>query len=215
MALTLDTNKAPATITLNTSKVAQGMVINLSKSNPTLKRLAVKVAWMGDDLDISAVSKGRSGKALREVVKVRYNGADQKVPKGLLFYMNLEQAGIKHGGDIRSTGGLEEEQINTSAADLDSNVHSIDYILTSHVDEEDDDPVLFKDVTNMTVQLIDMDTNEVLYETPMDCASIADHSGAKVATVYREGNSWSYKTDLLGIGAKAHGVQNIIDHYYS
>lgn len=213
MALELQTNKAPAKITFNTSKIAQGFAINLSKVNPNLKRVAVKIKWIGDDLDISAVGIGKDGAAVIRPLEVTFKGKPHTVPQDLIFYMNLEQAGVKHGGDIESSGEEEEEQILVSAADLHGPIAALDFIVTSHV--EKGAALLFKDVTEMSAELIDLDTNEVIYQTDLDCSGIANQSAATFATLSQENGEWSYTTKMLGLGKEAHGVQNVLSHYYS
>lgn len=212
MTLSLDSNKAAPKLTLNTSKLKQGLSINLSKSNPSLERVAVKVNWIGDDLDINAVCLDAQGKALLEPVEIKYQGRNEVVPKDLIFYMNLEQKGIKHGGDLVSTGGLETEAINVASKDLNDNVKGIDFVVTSHV--EKGSALMFKDVKSMQVELVDLDTNEVLYSTDLDTSNIANQSTASFASFAMTGEGLTYTTDTKGLGSEAHGVQNILNNYY-
>ncbi len=219
MALSLTSNTQAAKVTFNTSKLAQGLSINLSKANGSLKRAAVKISWLAPlgaevDLDINAVRLGKDGKALLEIVPVNYKGRTENVPKDLLFYMNLETEGLKHGGDVVSDGDLEEEQILTATGDQPNNVGAIDYIVTSHV--EGNTPLLFKDAGAMSAQLIDLDTNEVLYSTDLDSSTISGSTAAVFATIsLDDSGDWNYTTSTRGLGSETQGVQNLLNHYYS
>lgn len=211
--LNLDSNKNAPKVSFQTSKLAQGVSINLSKANPHLKRVGVKINWKGDDLDISAVGKCTNGKALMNFVEVKYGTRTETVPRDLIFYMNLEQKGIKHGGDLVSTGNEESEAINIATQDLNDDVKGIDFIVTSHV--ESGQPLLFKDVTDMRAEMIDLDTNQIIYQTELDSSSIMHHTGAVFAKIYKEGGEWNYKVETQGLGMEPHGVQNILNHYYA
>jgi stress response protein SCP2 len=214
MALALNSNNTAPKFSLNTSKIAQGLSINLSKANSSLQRAAVKIAWIGDDLDINAACFGADGKALLNVVNVNYKGREQGVPKDLIFYQNLEQAGLKHGGDVVSAGDVEEEQILVAVQDLDPQVAKIEFIVTSHV--ESGTALFFKDVANMTAELVDLDTNEVLYSTDLDASGITHHTSAVFATFTKDAQGdWNYSTEARGLGQHAHGVQGILDSIYS
>ena len=213
MALALNSNNTVAKFTLNTSKIQQGLSVNLSKAHSSLQRAAVKISWLNGDLDINAVRLGKDGKALLTPVSVKYKGREETVPKDLIFYQNLEQEGIKHGGDLVSSGDVEEEQILVATSDQPSDVSSIDFIVSSH--EEKGAGLLFKDVGAMTAALIDLDTNEVLYSTDLDSSDIAYNTAAVFAT-FSKGDSgeWSYTTSAKGLGIENHGVQNILNAYY-
>lgn len=213
MSLNLNSNEAAPKITFNTSKVTAGVSINLTKKNPNLKRIGVRINWIGSDLDICSVGKDSSGNAILEPVSVQYKGRTEVVPADLLFYMNMEQAGIKHGGDLQSSGDIETEQINVATQDLKKTVTGIDFIVTSHV--EKGAPLMFKDVEALEMQIVDLDSNEVVYSTDLDAAQVGNQTGVVFAEFTKANGEWSYVPVTKGIGNNPQGVQNVLDTYYA
>jgi stress response protein SCP2 len=211
-SLDLSSNDEAPVISFNTTKIESGFAVNLSKENPNLIRASVKVSWIGDDLDISAV-RLNGEKPSFKTKNVTYKGRSENVPESLIFYMNLEGDGIEHGGDLVSTGDLETEAINVSCKAQPRGVTSIDFIVTSHV--EAGAPYTFGEVEGLKVELVDLDTNEVLYTTDLSGDSISSSTGVVVASFAKDGKDWSYVPKTESIGSCCQGVQNILNKYYS
>lgn len=215
MALSFEKSNSAA-FTVNTSKVAQGFCVNLSKSNPSLKSLGMRVVWKGDDFDISAVGFDSSDKPLLTPKTVTYNTKELIVPKYYINYQNLNEDGIEHGGDLVSSGDEEMEQINITHNLISSDVKTLLFFVGSHVeDKSSDKAVTFADVTDLEVQIVDLDNNEVVYTTELDTSKVGMYTSAQVAKLTITEDGLEYTPDVEGLGMEKESARNVYNKYYS
>jgi tellurium resistance protein TerD len=107
---------APLTTAINLSK---GQRINLSKDNPTLKRIRVFLEWAikegkAADLDASAVLLGTNDKMIPGVFDTTYDGKPELgAPRGLVYYRskNSFDGSVVSSGDNLVGGGDGETLI--------------------------------------------------------------------------------------------------------
>lgn len=183
--------------TINLSKVARGQRINLSKTQPALKRVLMKLVWQGEDLDATVVLLDSQDKFIRK-----------DDPTSMVYYDNLEVAGIKHSGDLRD-GGTEEVTITLD--DVESGVKTLLFAATSHA-EEAKDKVTFGQVRDAKAYLINADTNEALYEFDLE----EDHStstAVEMARLYIKDGQWRFTSLEEDLGTHHMGLQAILDKY--
>lgn len=183
--------------TLNLSKIQRGQRINLSKEQPDLKRVLMKLSWQSDeDVDATVVLLNSQGKAIRPDWT------------GMVGYGNLESKGIKHSGDLRS-GGTEEVTIELN--NVESGVESLLFVATTH--EEQAPATTFGVVRNAKVYLINADTNQALYEFDLE----EDHStstAVEMARLYKKGSEWRFTSLEEDVGTHHMGLQNLVDKYF-
>lgn len=183
--------------TLNLSKVQRGERINLSKTQPSLKNIIMKLCWESEeDVDATVAMLGSNGKIIRPDAT------------GMVWYQNLESKGVKHGGDLRS-GGTEEVTINLE--EVEQGVESLLFVATTH--EEQAPATTFGVVRNAKVFLINADTNEALFQFDLE----EDHStstAVEMARLYRKDNQWRFTSLEEDIGTHHMGLQAIIDKYF-
>lgn len=198
MALTLKSETNNSTIsTINLSKIARGQRINLSKEQPSLKRVLMKLVWEGEDLDASVVLLNNQSKFIRK--------DDQS---SMVFYHNLTAAGITHSGDLRD-GGSEEVVIELDK--VEAGVETLMFVATSHA-ETPQEKVTFGQVRNAKAYLINADTNEALYEFDLE----EDHStstAVEMARLYKKDNEWRFTSLEEDVGTFHMGLQAIVDKY--
>lgn len=198
MALNLNLDSGTSINTFSLKKIEVGTSINLSKENPNLKNVILKLTWVGDeDLDATVVLLTPNNKFIR-------NDATSMV-----WYNNLSVAGIVHSGDLRS-GGTEEIKINL--AGVEGGVDKLLLAATTHVNKIGDAPVRFGQVSDAKVYLIDADTNDALYE--FDLAGQHQRSTCvEMATLYRSEGGWAVKSDAKCIGEHEEGLQGVLNTY--
>ena len=189
------TNQDVSTIKL--SKITRGQRINLSKEQPSLKRVLMKLVWEGEDLDASVVLLNNQSKFIRK--------DDQS---SMVFYHNLTAAGITHSGDLRD-GGSEEVVIELDK--VEAGVETLMFVATSHA-ETPQEKVTFGQVRNAKAYLINADTNEALYEFDLE----EDHStstAVEMARLYKKDNEWRFTSLEEDVGTFHMGLQAIVDKY--
>jgi len=198
MSLNLSSETTGSTInTLNLSKIQKGERINLSKEQPSLKKVLMKLCWeSSEDVDATVVMLNSQGKAVRPDWS------------GMVGYGNLKAHGIEHSGDLRS-GGTEEVVIDLDK--VEHGVESLIFIATTH--EEQAPATTFGNVRNAKVYLINADTNQALYEFDLE----EDHStstAVEMARLYKKANEWRFTSLEESVGKHHMGLQNIVDKYF-
>ncbi|AUR86278.1 TerD domain protein [Vibrio phage 1.084.O._10N.261.49.F5] len=198
MALNLASETTGSAInTLNLSKIEKGQRINLSKEQPSLKKILMKLCWESDeDVDATVVMLNSQSKAVRPDWS------------GMVGYGNLQAQGISHSGDLRS-GGTEEVIIELDK--VESAVESLMFVATTH--EEQAPATTFGTVRNAKVYLINADTNQALYEFDLE----EDHStstAVEMARLYKKAGEWRFTSLEEDVGRHHMGLQNIVDKYF-
>lgn len=183
--------------TINLSKIVRGERINLSKEQPSLKNIIMKLEWKGDvDLDATVVLLNDNEKAIS-------NDWD-----AMIGYKNLRGKGITHSGDLQS-GGTEEVSIELDA--VDPKVDILMFAATTHENNPPATP--FGLARNAKVYLINKDTNEALYVFDLE----EDHStftAVEMARLYKKNGEWRFTSLEEDLGKHHQGLQGIVDKYF-
>ncbi|MEO0043734.1 MAG: ral stress protein [Bacteroidota bacterium] len=186
-------------------KVESGQRINLSKSQPGLKRVKIGLSWdvkdgVTADLDASALVLNEQEKMLTE--------------ESIVFYNQLElyQGAIKHSGDERA-GDKEgdDETITIDLSKLPADVKIILAVITIY-GESQGALVNFGRVKNASVRLYDADKNQALYE--YDLSEDASRGTAvEMARLYFKDGAWRFTALGDIVGTSANGLVDIINKY--
>ena len=132
--------------------LSKGQKVDLTKGNPSLKKVMVGLGWdingydgADFDLDASAFMLGKNGRCPTE--------------KEFIFYSNLEHGSgsVKHMGDnLTGGGGGDDEQILVDLTIVPSNVERIAFTVTIYDAEVRNQN--FGQVNNAFIRLVDETT---------------------------------------------------------
>ena len=180
--------------TINLSKVEAGATINLSKVDPSLKKLVLKLVWEGNvDLDASLMVLGANNKTLTQ---------DSTF---CIWYKNEEGYGITHSGDLRA-GGTEEIVVDKDL--LDPRVDKLVFVASSH---HETSPCTIGLAGNASVFVINATTSEALYEFPLNGHSAS--TCVELLEIDCSGNELKLKSICNDLGSHAMGLQGAISKY--
>ena len=163
-------------------KLQRGQKVDLTKSNPTLKRLMIGVGWKqneGFELDAAAFLLDSTGKATCEDDFIFYNNVKHK------------SGAIEHLGNQ----GKDNEQLQIGLMKVPPSIHKIDFTLTIYDAERRNQT--FSRLDNAYIRLVDLDTqNEIArYEFGGD---FSIETAIVVGEIYRHGSDWKFHA--LGTG---------------
>lgn len=180
--------------TINLSKVEAGSTINLSKENPSLTKLVLKLVWEGNiDLDASLMVLGADGKTLT------------KDNAFCIWYKNEEGYGIKHSGDLRA-GGTEEIVVDKET--LDPRVQKLVFVASSH---EEVTPKTIGLAGSASVFVINAATSEALYEFPLEGHSTS--TCVELLEVDCSNQELELKSICNDLGSHAMGLKGAVQKY--
>lgn len=167
--------------------LTKGQRIDLTKTNPGLKKVIIGLGWDTNrysggadfDLDASAFLAGENG-------KVTYD-------HDFIFYNNLESSdgGVVHTGDNRTgEGDGDDEQIIIEFDKISDHIHNIGITCTIH--EANARHQNFGQVSNAFVRVVDEETGtEILrYDLGED---FSVETALVVCEIYRQGTEWKFK----------------------
>lgn len=170
-------------MTINLSK---GQRIDLTKTNPGLKRAIIGLGWDTNkysggydfDLDASAFLAGANGKVNND--------------KDFVFYNNLQGANgsVIHTGDNRTGEGEgDDEQLIIDFTKVPDHIHKVAITVTIHDAEQRAQN--FGQVSNAFVRLVNEETNEEVLR--YDLAEEFSIETAIVACeLYRHNGEWKF-----------------------
>lgn len=170
-------------MTINLSK---GQRIDLTKTNPGLKRAIIGLGWDTNkysggyefDLDASAFLVGANGKVNND--------------KDFIFYNNLQgvNGSVIHTGDNRTGEGEgDDEQLIIDFAKVPDNIQTIAITVTIH--DAQQRAQNFGQVSNAFVRLVNEETNEEVLR--YDLAEEFSIETAIVACeLYRHNGEWKF-----------------------
>jgi tellurium resistance protein TerD len=172
----------------------KGQKIDLTKGNPSLKKLVVGLGWDTNkydggaefDLDASAFLLGESGKVRSEKDFVFYN--QPKHESGSVFSTGDNRTGEGEGDD---------EQIKVDLSLVPADVQKIAFTVTIH--EADARRQNFGQVSNAYIRIVneDNDTEIMRYDLGEDYSV---ETAVVVAELYRNGAEWKF--NAIGSGFK-------------
>lgn len=184
--------------------LSKGQKVDLTKTNPGLKKLIVGLGWdinqydgrASFDLDASAFLLNDSGKV--------------NVPEDFIFYGNLKHASnsVEHTGDNRTgAGDGDDEQIIVDLSLVPSNIAKISFTVTIYEAEERKQN--FGQVSNAYIHVMDSETGlEILrYDLGED---FSIETALIVGEIYRYNNEWKF--NAVGSGYQG-GLATLCHNY--
>jgi tellurium resistance protein TerD len=170
-------------MTINLSK---GQKIDLTKSNPSLKRAVIGLGWDtnkysggGDfDLDASAFLVGSNGKTNNDL--------------DFIFYNNLEHStgAVIHTGDNRTgEGDGDDEQLIVEFAKIPSDIDKIAITVTIY------DAIArtqnFGQISNAFVRVVNEETNEEILRYDLS-EDFSVETALVFCEIYRNNGEWKF-----------------------
>lgn len=170
----------------------KGQKIDLTKSNPGLKRVLIGLGWDTNkydggfdfDLDASAFCLDQTGKA--------------KSSNDFVFYNNKvhPSGAIKHMGDnLTGTGEGDDEQIFIELDKVPQDISKIDFAVTIYEAMKRNQN--FGQVSNAFVRVVNQDTNEELIRYDLG-EDFSIETAVVVAELYRNNGEWKF--NAIGSG---------------
>ncbi|MEN9612924.1 MAG: hypothetical protein RLZZ628_3738 [Bacteroidota bacterium] len=195
---------------LQLRKVNAGEKINLSKSNPGLKKVKIGLSWdmksgIYADLDASMLILDAQGKMIAEDSIAFYNKPEH--------YNGL----VKHSGDNRTGfGDGDDEKIIVELDRLPDEAKMLMAVITIYDDNllrgRGTPPVNFGKVQNASVRLYDNATGQALYQFDLT-ADAATATSVEMACLYRRENDWEFTALGKIAGTSPNGLEDIIAKY--
>ena len=172
--------------------LTKGQKVDLTKGNPSLKRLMVGLGWDtnrydgGADFDLDAAAF--------------LLGADGKVPSDadFVFYGNLKHASaaVAHMGDnLTGEGDGDDEQILVDLTLVPANIEKIAFTVTIY--EAEQRRQNFGQVSNSFIRIVDEETNQeiIRYDLGED---FSIETAVVVGELYRHNGEWKF--NAIGSG---------------
>ncbi|PKG24033.1 TerD family protein [Niallia nealsonii] len=172
--------------------LSKGQRIDLTKTNPGLKRAIIGLGWDTNrydggadfDLDASAFLANENGKVINDI--------------DFIFYNNLKHAsgGVEHTGDNRTgDGDGDDEQIIIDFQKLPSHVHKIGIAVTIH--DADSRSQNFGQVSNAFVRVVNEEnTIEILRFDLGEDFSV--ETAVVICELYKHNGDWKF--NAIGSG---------------
>ena len=184
--------------------LSKGQKVDLTKGNPSLKKILVGLGW-----DINAFD---SGAAFDLDTSVFMAGANGKCPteKEFIFYGNLEHfsGSVKHLGDnLTGVGDGDDEQILIDLSTVPENIQKIAFTVTIY--DANARRQNFGQVSNAFIRIVD-DVNQtelIRYDLGED---FSIETAVVVGELYRHNGNWKF--NAIGSGFQG-GLAALCGHY--
>ena len=170
----------------------KGQKVDLTKGNPSLKRLLIGLGWDTNkydgghdfDLDAAAFLLGSNGKV---------NSDDDFV-----FYNNLKHksGSVEHMGDnLTGAGEGDDEEIKVDLSKVPANVDKIDFTVTIY--DADARKQKFGQVENAYIRVVDDETGKELIRYDLG-EDFSVETAVVVGEIYRNKGEWKF--NAIGSG---------------
>jgi len=173
--------------------LSKGQKVDLTKTNPGLKKVLVCLGW-----DANKYDGGADFDPDATVFLLGENGRVTNPTEDIVFYNNLKHVsgGVIHSGDER-TGGAEgdDEVITVDFAKVPANIAKIDFVVT--IFEAELRKQNFGQMSNSYARIVDADTGVEIarYDLGEDFST---ETGVLVGQLYRNGKDWKF--NAIGSG---------------
>ena len=182
----------------------KGQKVDLTKGNPSLKKIMVGLGWDVNiydsgadfDLDAAAFMVGENGKCPTE--------------KEFVFYGNLTHASesVKHMGDnLTGEGEGDDKQIEVDLTKVPANVSKIVFTVTIY--DADVRRQNFGQVSNAFIRIVDESTDQELIRYDLG-EDFSIETAVVVGELYRHGGGWKF--NAIGSGFQG-GLAALCGHY--
>lgn len=164
----------------------KGQKVDLTKTNPGLKKIMVGLGWDTNkydggyafDLDTAAFLVGENGKVVSDADFVFYNNA------------NHSSGSVKHMGDnTTGEGEGDDEQILVDLSVVPANVNKIVFTATIH--EAEVRAQNFGQVSNAYIRIVDDSSNNELIRYDLS-EDYSIETAVVVGELYRNGSEWKF-----------------------
>ena len=172
--------------------LTKGQKVDLTKTNPSLKKVIVGLGWDTNkydgsadfDLDASAFLLNENGKA--------------PVPEDFIFYSNTKHrsGAVEHTGDNRTgEGDGDDEQIIVDLSLIPDNIAKIAFTVTIY--DAENRRQNFGQVSNAYIRIVDTATNDeiIRYDLGED---FSIETAIVVGEIYRHNGEWKF--NAIGSG---------------
>lgn len=184
--------------------LSKGQKIDLTKGNPSLKKIMVGLGWDVNefdsgydfDLDASAFLAGANGKCPRET--------------DFIFYGNLEHSSgsVVHMGDnLTGSGEGDDEQILVDLSLVPDNIAKIAFTVTIY--DADRRRQNFGQVSNSFIRIVDEVTGTELIRYDLG-EDFSIETAIVVGELYRYKDAWKF--NAIGSGFQG-GLAALCGHY--
>ena len=166
--------------------LAKGQKVDLTKSNPGLKKIVVGLGWdvnkydggFSFDLDTAAFLLGGNGKVTTDTDFVFYNNL--RHPSGSVIHL---------GDNLTGAGDGDDEQIKVDLTQVPANIEKIDFTVTIH--EAADRNQNFGQVSNSYIRVMDEATGEELIRYDLG-EDFSIETAIVVGELYRHNGEWKF-----------------------
>ena len=184
--------------------LTKGQKVDLTKSNPGLKKIMVGLGW-----DINAFD---SGAAFDLDAAAFMLGANGKCPteKEFIFYGNLEHdsESVKHLGDnLTGEGDGDDEQILVDLVNVPANVEKIAFTVTIY--DAESRRQNFGQVCNSFIRIVDEATGTELIRYDLG-EDFSIETAVVVGELYKHNGEWKF--NAIGSGFQG-GLAALCGHY--
>jgi len=172
--------------------LSKGQRIDLTKTNPGLKRAIIGLGWDTNrydggadfDLDASAFLADENGKVINDIDFIFYNNL--KHPSG----------GVEHTGDNRTgVGDGDDEQIVIDFQKLPSHVYKIGIAVTIH--DADARSQNFGQVSNAFVRVVNEENNTEILRFDLG-EDFSVETAVVICELYKHNGDWKF--NAIGSG---------------
>ncbi|WP_315115798.1 TerD family protein [uncultured Clostridium sp.] len=170
----------------------KGQKVDLTKSNPGLKKVLVGLGWDVNkydggsdfDLDAAAFLLDNSGRVNSDQDFVFYNNTNH--PSGGVIHM---------GDNLTGQGDGDDEQIKIELSNVPAEIMKIDFTVTIHDAEARKQN--FGQVSNAYIRVLNGETGEELIRYDLG-EDFSIETAVVVAELYRNGSEWKF--NAIGSG---------------
>ena len=184
--------------------LSKGQKVDLTKTNPGLKKVIVGLGWDVNafdsgadfDLDAAAFMVDASGKCPTE--------------KDFIFYGNLAHPSesVTHMGDnLTGEGDGDDETILIDLSKISPNASEIVFVVTIHKADERNQN--FGQVHNSLIRVFNTDTNEEIMKYELE-EDFSIETAVEFGRLYRHNDQWKF--EAIGVGMKG-GLADYLKKY--
>ncbi len=169
-------------------KLSRGQKIDLTKNNPLLDRIVIGLGWAADqgvDLDTAAFLLRADGKIESD---------DDFVFCGHLKHSSNS---VEHGGDNKTGGEGDVEQIHVELGRVPADVERIDFTATIYDAKERNQH--FGMVKNAYIRVVDESSGQELVRFNL-VEDFSDETALVVGEIYRHKGNWKFNAIGAGTG---------------
>ncbi len=184
--------------------LSKGQKVDLTKGNPSLKKIMVGLGW-----DVNAFDSGADFDLDAAAFMV---GANGRCPteKEFVFYGNLTHASgaVKHMGDnLTGSGDGDDEQILVDLDKIPANVEKVAFTVTIY--DAESRRQNFGQVSNAFIRIVDEVSGAELIRYDLG-EDFSIETAVVVGELYRHNNEWKF--NAIGSGFQG-GLAALCGHY--